>query len=183
MRSSEHFAAAPAEAEELEFGEIVGVFGVQGEVRLHLHHRDSSLLAKGLEVVLVDPDGGRWLSTLRTREGAGRRVLGRLGSPLSREDAAALKGWRVRVRVADLPPLQPGEFWVWQVLGAEVLVEQERVGTVCEVHSTGPVEVFEVRPSGGGDSVFVPALTEHVGHVEAGRVVLTPEGWPDGEGS
>lgn len=178
MKSSERFAPAPEGGEELEFGEIVGVFGVHGELRLHLHHRDSTLLARGLDVVLVDPEGARWRAHLTSRPGAGQRVLGRLATPIDREVAASLKGWRIRVRVADLPPLEPGEFWVWQVLGADVVVDGATVGRVREVHSTGPVDVFEIRARSGGDPIYVPALREHVVEVEAGRVVLHPEGWP-----
>jgi 16S rRNA processing protein RimM len=178
VKSSERFAPAPPEGDELEFGEIVGVFGVHGDVRLHLHHRESTLLNSGLEVILVDPSGQRWLTTIRTREGAGKRVIGRLSTSLTREEASGLKGWRVRVRTADLPPLEPGEFWVWQVLGARVWVGDEVVGRVREVHATGPVEVFEVSVPGSSDPVFVPAIEEHVAEVVPGRLTLHPAGWP-----
>lgn len=179
MRSSEPFAPAPESGEELEFGEIVGVFGVHGEVRLHLHHRDSTLLDRGLDVVLVDPSGARWRARLTSRPGAGQRVLGRFAATITREQAAELKGWRIRVRVADLPSLEPGEFWVWQVLGADAVIDDEVVGRIREVHATGPVDVFEIQPQGSADAVFVPALRENVLEVTAGRVVLHPEAWPD----
>jgi len=174
------FPPAPdAAAEgELPFGSISGVFGVAGEVRLHLHHRESTLLADGLDVVLVDPDGRRWQARLRSRPGAGRRVLGRFdGITLTREQAASLKGWEILVRVADLPELEEGEFWVWQTIDADVVVAGDVVGRVRHVHSTGPVEVFEVRTPGRREPVFVPAVTEAVVEVQPGRVELTPGAW------
>ena len=157
------FQPAPApEGEELELGYISGVFGVNGEVRLHLHHRESTLLAGGQDVVLVDPSGARWSARLSSRAGAGRRVLGRFRQPLSREQAAELKGWTIHVPTRVLPELGEGEFWVWQIRGAPVRVDGARVGVVVDVHASGPVDVFELRLDGEKEHVFVPAVRERV---------------------
>jgi len=160
------------------FGSVSGVFGVHGEVRLHLHHRESSLLRDGADVVLVSPRGERCGVRLRSRPGAGKRVLGRFeGVSLTREQAASLKGYTILVRVADLPALEQDEFWVWQTIGAEVVVDGNVVGSVREVHESGPVDVFEVRPTRERESVFVPAVHDAVVEVAPGRVVLTAEAW------
>ena len=42
--------------DEVELGRIVGVFGVRGEVRVHLHNREGSvLLDDPWDVILVPP--------------------------------------------------------------------------------------------------------------------------------
>jgi len=157
------FRSAPAATDaEVELGFVSGVFGVHGEVRLHLHHRGSTLLEEGHAVVLVDPAGGRWAARLQSRSGAGKRVLGRFDERLSREQALALKDWRIQVPVAALPALDDGEFWVWQLQGAPVRVDGEVIGEVVEVHAAGPVDVFEVKLHGEKEHAFVPALQEHV---------------------
>lgn len=168
------FSSAPARdaGEELEVGTVSGVFGVQGEVRLHLHHRESALLDGGLDVVLVDPTGARFSAHVTSRSGAGRRVIGRFRQRITREQAAGLKGWAIRVAVASLPSLDEGEFWVWQVLGAPVYVGDAAVGKVVEVHHTGPVDVFEVSVVGTSDPVFVPALGDNVVSVGPDGLVL-----------
>jgi len=162
-------AAAAGNEDELELGFVSGVFGVHGEVRLHLHHRESTMLGQGHDVVLVDPDGGRWSAHLRSRSGAGNRVLGRFSVRVTREQAASMKGWRILVEAADLPPLEDGEFWVWQLKGAAVRVDGASIGTVVDVHATGPVDVFELRLDGEKEHAFVPALGSHV-------VSVGPEG-------
>ena len=63
-------------SEPLRLGHVSGVFGVRGEVRLFLHNRESTLLNKGRNVVLVSPEGERLAVSLRSRPGAGRRSLG-----------------------------------------------------------------------------------------------------------
>jgi len=173
-------AASTRPGDELEFGSISGVFGVHGEVRLHLHHRESTLLADGRDIVLVSPDGERFVARVRSRSGAGRRVLGRFeGVSLSREQAASLRGWRMMVDKSELPPLEEGEFWVWQTIGAEVTVGDAVVGVVRAVHESGPVDVFEVLPTGSRDPVFVPSVREAVCAVAPGRVELTAEAWQE----
>jgi 16S rRNA processing protein RimM len=170
------FRRAPdPSGEEIEVGYVSGVFGVQGEVRLHLHHRESSLLSAGREVVLVDPRSGeRWRVIAKAREGAGQRVLARIHGdrPIQRDEAAGLIGWVIMVSAADLPQLDAGEFWVWQVVGAEVVVDGSVVGKVIDVHSTGPVDVFEIAVAGQSDPAFVPSLAQFVVEVGARRLVL-----------
>lgn len=143
-------------------GFVSGVFGVHGEVRLHLHHRESALLDAGADVVLIDGDGRRWAAHLTARSGAGKRVLGRFRQHVDREQAAELKGWAIRVPVEALPDLEDGEFWVWQLRNAPVRVDGERIGVVVDVHATGPVDVFEIRLDDEKEHAFVPAVKEQV---------------------
>ncbi len=159
-------------SEELEVGFISGVFGVRGEVRLHLHNRESSLFARGREVTLVDPDGPRRQIVLHSRSGAGRRVIGRIEGLNGRDEAAALQGHRMVMRVAELPATRPDEFYVRDVVDLPVFVGEDQVGTVVDVHRTGPVDIFEV--ASGEERRFIPALAEFIDTVDVsgGRVVM-----------
>lgn len=161
--------------EDVELGSVSGVFGVVGEVRLFLHHRESDLLSKGAPVILVSPDGRRYGTHLMTRSGAGNRVLGKFSEPLQREQAASLKDWKIVVPKADLPEVEDDEFYVWQLEGADVEVDGEIVGQVVAVHHTGGIDVLEIDV--GADPVFIPclhALIERL-DVEEGLVVLDAE--------
>ena len=64
--------------DEVELGHVSGVFGVRGEVRLHLHNRDSILLEGPVDAVLVGPDGARTGVEIVARPGAGKRIIGRI---------------------------------------------------------------------------------------------------------
>ncbi len=160
---------------EVELGYVSGVFGVRGEVRLYLHHRESELLAAGREVVLVSPSGERLQVRLRVRPGAGRRVIGAIEGVSDPERAAELVDWRIRVRTSELPPPAPGEFYLHRVLGAPVWCEGELVGEVTAYHDHGPVGVFEVRLADGATG-YVPSTPEHVTTLEVApaRLVLAP---------
>lgn len=161
--------------DEIELGSVVGVFGVRGEVRLHLHNPSSDLLARPRPVVLVAPDGARFEAVVSARPGAGKRILGRLERLDDREVAASLQGWRVFLDKRALPPLEDGEYYLWQLEGAEARIDGRTVGRIEAVHASGPVEVFEIRTE-AGEVAFVPSLAEFVLGVDpvAGVVVLAP---------
>ncbi len=165
------------EGDWIELGRISGVFGVKGEVRVFLHNPESDLFDQPTEVVLVGPDGQRRPIVMRTRSGAGKRILGRIEGLTVREEAAALKDWRIEIARDALPVLEEDEYYVWQLQGAQVWVEERCVGRVVEVHTSGPVEFFEIALSDVPEPIFVPSLSEYVARVDpaAGTVHLHPD--------
>ena len=160
---------------EVELGYVAGVFGVQGELRLHVHNRESDLLARPRTVTLVSPLGVRRVVELKARSGAGKRVIGRVPGVTDPGMAEALNGWRIVVPADEIPAAEPGEFYLHQVVGLRAFVGDEDVGVIVDVHTAGPVDLFEIEVA--GDVQFVPALKELVLIVspEAGRVVFAED--------
>ncbi len=170
--SRESASAEPPDAVEL--GYVSGVFGVHGEIRVFLHHRESDLWSNPQPVQLVQADGSRTERVLTVRPGAGKRVLGRIEGCTDRDAAARWQGARIFISTERLPSLEDGEYFLWQLQGAAVEIEGEKVGRVVAVHPSGPVEVLEVAV--GRQTVFVPSLQEYVLEVDLPqrRVVLAP---------
>ena len=160
--------------DEVELGSVIGVFGFRGELRLHLHNPSSDLLATPKPVILVDDDGVRRPAVLSARPGAGNRVIGRLVGVDDDVAATALRGVRIRIAKTELPSLDPDEYYVWQLEGAAVEIDDVRVGTVVRVHDSEH-DIFEIRRN-DGEIVFVPALHEFVLAVDPidGAVRLVP---------
>lgn len=167
--------------DEVELARVSGVFGVRGEVRLHVHDREGSFLLDGpTEVVLVGPDGARRAARLTCRPGAGRRVLGRIDGVGDRDAAAALKGTRVVVSRAAFPAPAPGEFYVTDLIGLSVLADDRPVGRLQQVHATAGGDILELRVGGG--SVFLPFASADILEFDlAGGVLrVRPEALDDG---
>ena len=81
---------------EVRLGRVSGVFGVSGEVRLFLHNRDSDLfVGDGADVTLVSPAGERETHRLRSRRGAGKRILGRIVGVNSPDAARRYMDWEI----------------------------------------------------------------------------------------
>jgi 16S rRNA processing protein RimM len=173
-------SGARASEQELELGSVLAVFGVRGELRLHLHHPESPLWAAPVSVVAQWPDGTRRAVRLSVRPGAGKRWLGRIAGVDDRDAARAWVGVRLLFPRDLLPPPAADEFYVWQVEGAPIEVSGVQVGRVVRVHHSGGTDVFEIR-STDGRTEFVASLKDNVEAVGADRLVLCPGAWPDAE--
>lgn len=162
---------------EVSLGWIVGIHGTGGEVRLHLHNRDSEFFAGGQQVDLVHPEGERRSAWITTRPGAKNRVIGRLKGLRDRDEARALMGWEMIVSKDRLPDLEDGEFYHHELIGLRVETESGvLLGTLSEIQSSGPVDIWMIR--NGKEEDFVPALEEVIVEVDLvdGRVVVE-DGW------
>lgn len=163
--------------DEVELGFISGVFGVRGEVRLHLHNRESDLLARPVDAVLVHEDGRRVAVRLCARSGAGKRVLGKLEGVTDPQQAGEWMQWRVAIAKSALPPTDDDEFYVHELEGLRVQVDGEAVGVVTFVHNTPGGDILEIEPLVGDEPLFVPLLDEWIERVDiaGGVLALRPE--------
>lgn len=165
--------------DEVELGYVSGFFGVRGEVRLHLHNRESRFFAKTRSVVLVAKDGRRRSARLSARAGAGRRVIGRISGVNFRDQSVEYKDWRIVVQREQLPELEDDEFYLADVEGLAVLVDGQRVGRVKAIHATGSIEVLELD-LGDKDPEFVPCRAELVTiDIDGGMVHIVSEALAD----
>ncbi len=165
-------------ADRIELGSVVGVFGVRGELRLHLHNRIDSVLAEPRSVVLQESDGTERVAEIRIRPGAGKRIIGRVDGITTPEAAAALVGALVLIERDQLPQTDEGEYYVADLLGLSVEDEAGTVlGTLADVVPgdrdvwvialdsgdgfllPGPDTVLRVDPEAGVIVVAAGALT------------------------
>ena len=80
----------------------------------------------------------------------------------SREDVEFIRNWPVFVRTADRPALPEGEYYHHQLIGLNVLTdEDQKLGAVAEILETGANYVFIVRNAAGED-VLLPDIPEVV---------------------
>lgn len=156
---------------EVELGKVVGFFGVRGELRVHLHSRERSVLLESARpVVLIDPDGARFGANLSCRSGSGNRILGRIQGIQSRDLATALMGWRIAIARDDLPPTDTDEFYVADLQGLTVTVDGQARGRVVDVVSTPGGDLLELLVD--GETVFVAFSSPAVLDVDLDRGVL-----------
>ena len=109
-------AAKRFSPDDVRMGHINGVFGLRGEVRLFLYNPASELIGARLDVILVDPSGGRREVEIAIRPGSGRRILGRIAGVSSPEEAAALKDHELVLPADQLPEAGEGE-WYFKLTG------------------------------------------------------------------
>lgn len=162
--------------DEVRLGRVSGVFGVSGELRLFLHNRESELFAgDGAVVTLVSPSGNRESHRLRSRHGAGKRILGRIEGVTSPESARRFMDWEIVLAETALPATGEDEYYQRDLIGLPVRTRDgSPVGTVTEVLE-GPVVDCWVIKGPEGEQMF-PAVKDVVVSVDLndGIVIADP---------
>ena len=161
-------------------GEVVGVHGVRGAVRVAPVTDFPDRLLGLAEVVLVSGGAARPVRVERSSR-SGRVVLMKFQGTGTRGAAEALRGATVEIPARDAVPLPPGQFYTFQVIGLEVRTpEGKAVGRVVDILRTGSNDVYVVRPPEGGE-ILLPAVDSVVQRIDIGAgelVARLPEWTP-----
>lgn len=155
-------------------GAIAGAFGVKGEVRLNaITEKPEGIISYG---PLYGDDGKVLLkpkSWRRIRDG----VAVVTPEVKTKEQADKMRGTRLYVPRANLPPTAKDEYYVVDLLGSRAeALDGTILGDIVAVWNFGAGDILEYRPPNGGPNVRVTFTKETVPHVDlaAKRVVLDP---------
>ena len=160
----------------LAIGQVVGVHGVRGELKVEALTDDPQRFGQ-LEEVFIGPDGEDadvWLvSGYRLHKG---RILLKLTGLEDRTAAEAFRGLLVQVPSEETAPLDEDEYYEDEILGLEVWTRAgEYLGRVEEILYTGANEVYVVRGAKlNRGEILIPAIGDVVLAVdlEAGRMEI-----------
>ena len=150
---------------------VAGAKGVRGAVRLKTFTDDPAAVAG---YPALEDEAGRPVR-LTVLEDRARLLVVRIDGVDDRGAAEAMRGRRLYVRRADLPPPDAGEFYHTDLIGlAAALACGRAVGTVAAVHDFGAGDVIEIESAAG--AVLLPFTRETVPEVALaeGRLVIDP---------
>jgi 16S rRNA processing protein RimM len=140
----------------LAIGKVLKPWGLKGAVKVHSYAesfesflRISELRAQGKEGPIVLP-----LEDAKRHE---KGILLKFKGRDCVEDVEALVGLTLYMDKKELPRLEEGEYYWYELIGMEVQTDSGRpVGTLEEVLDTGNHDVYVVRQ--GEREVLVPAV-------------------------
>ena len=162
-----------AAAKQVCVGIVTGPHGVTGALRIKsFTARPADIAAYG---PLADESGAQHFA-LRLVGAAKGVVIGRLAGVEDRDRAAALRGLRLYLPRAALPPPADEEYYHADLLGLDaVLRDGTSLGRVRAVHDFGAGDTLEIaRPDAAPAMVpFTRAVVPAV-DLEAGRLVIDP---------
>ena len=165
----------PIEMVRLTVGRLGGAHGVRGEIRMHIITDEPDHLKKVKTVYLGERDTPISLENIRfTDKGA----LVKLGGTDTPEAAAKLSGLNVKIAGSDARPLEPGEYFLFQLIGLKVSNENgDEIGVVTDLIETGAHDVLVIgeRPD-SPDNLMVPNHPEFVLEMDpaAGTMTVRP---------
>lgn len=173
--------ATPLAQVRLVVGTIVGVHGVNGELKLRLATDDPEHLTAVKRVYVGDEPRPRRLLGVRFHGG---NALIRLPGISTRDQGEQLRGQTVRIAGSDARPPAPGEFFLYQLIGLEAVDEAGApLGRVTDLLETGANDVFVVTPTDGGPDILLPNVSDVVLDIrpDEGRMTVRPLVYDDGD--
>lgn len=164
--------AAPDE-KQLVLGKIVGLYGVEGWVKLESYSEPRIRIFKYSPWFVGMADAAVEYANVKGRA-QGKGIVARLPGVDSRDAAAALIGAEIRVLRSALPKPKRGEYYWVDLEGLDVFnLEGVAFGKVSHLFSTGANDVLVAKD--GDRERLVPFVTgEFVKQVdiEGGRIVV-----------
>lgn len=167
-----------SENELIEFGTLIGVHGLRGDMKVKPFSPGPDALAHAREITLRDRSGN--LSVFRVKRVSAHKgnALLQLDGIDSIEKAEALVGSVVMLQAADFPELAEGEYYWHQLQG--LTVHDRRcgdIGILEGLFTTAAHDVYEVQGRFG--EVLIPVVDAFILDVdlEGKRIqVDLPEG-------
>lgn len=136
------------ESELLEIGYLGKPHGLRGELRLTLHNPEGDAL-DCVERLVVRQRGRLEELRLEAIRGGSSPALVAFAGLQSRNDADRLRGATVFAYRADLPPLESGQYYLSDLVGATVVGPDGEVGKVTELALYPTVDSVVIRSADG----------------------------------
>lgn len=168
------------EPRQLVIGEILRPHGVRGELRMRVLSHDPQALKQLTYIYLADsaarPERER-INVTQIRFNKAYILLS-LDGCNRREQAEELRGKLVYCDIEQLPPLNEGEYFLFQLVGLLVVADGSEIGRIRDVLETGANDVYIVESAEHGE-LLIPAHDETIDQIdfESGVISMTlPEG-------
>jgi 16S rRNA processing protein RimM len=156
-------SSSTSSTEHVDAGHVGRAHGLDGS--FYVTRPRADLLTAGATVTV-----GGGARRIERRAGTDERPIVRLEGTSSREDAEALRGEALLVARAELPALEPDEWWPEQLVGCAVVDGALPVGTVRGVSALPSCDVLEVDRD--GEILLVPLVRDAVRSVDVGAKTI-----------
>lgn len=146
------------EPEYLVIGFLRRPHGVKGEILMDIHTDFPERLRPGVTLFVGEEHLPMQLAGCRPHQTG---LLVRFRGLETPEQAGQYRNTWVYVRTADRPPLPKGEYYHHQLLGLNVVADDDRpLGVLVDILETGANDVYVVRDADGRETLLpaIPAV-------------------------
>jgi len=155
--------------EFLAVGRIVRPHGVRGNLLVAAESEVIRSITQGTQIFL-GPNHNAF--TVRQFSSHRDRYLLSLEKLNSRTEAESFRGTLLYLRFESTSPLPEGEYYFWQLLGLDVISdENERLGKLEEIIQTGANDVYLVR-SDTGEEILLPAIEAVIKDIDLDKKLM-----------
>lgn len=170
----------PEKPQYLVVGEVLRPHGVRGEVRMRVLTENREQLLDLDYVYLADSAEDRSrvrLDVKNTRFNKSYALLSLVGYN-NRNDAERLRSKLVMIDSEQAAPLEGDQYYLFQLIGLQVVSDDKTIGHVKEVLQTGANDVYIVDSPAHGE-LLLPAHDETIVRIDFEARVITMS-LPDG---
>lgn len=147
--------------------EIARPHGVRGELRLKVYNPETEVLGKGRRVVVRERSGAERSARILAARAVPQATLIELEGVGDRDAAERIRGATLLVPRSELPPLEDGEFYAFDIEGARAeLVNGDHIGTVRSLESYPTCDVIVIDTTSGA-RIEVPLVDDVIDAVDA----------------
>lgn len=149
----------------LQIGVVARPHGLRGELKVHLHFEQSSSLNECAEVIVEPPRGKAVRMEVLSVRGSAKGPILVLRGVEGREGADALRGAKLWVERGAVSPLEPGEYYLIDLVGCSVHFEGQEIAKVTGVRPDPSVDTMLVVMQDGSNAE-IPIVDVWVGEVD-----------------
>lgn len=156
------------------FGEIVATHGIAGWLRLRLYNLHTTTLSSTQEIFL-EKAGVRTAHFLEMTKGHKGHLLVKLRGIGRINEAKMLIGSILSVIESAMQPLEPGQYYYYQVIGLNVFdTNGGWLGTLTRIWSKKGGDLYVV--TGTSKEYLIPAVKEVVEKIDfsEGKMIINP---------
>ena len=140
---------------------------------MFLHNPNGDSLKNFKRVLVISKDGKSQEMTLKSRPGAGKKIIGFFKGIQSREEARALIGSNIYLHQELLSPLENDEWYHHQLLGLKVHTQSGvYLGELVEI-AVGESDIWIVE--GKEATYYIPYTSEDVCSVSLEEGIIVPD--------
>lgn len=168
--------------EDLHIGDVVGVHGLQGVLKIRSYAESPEIFAPNSRIVLASSQGPGEAYTVQWVKPHKKGLLMAFVEVKNRDTAEVLVGNGLYIDKDGLPALDEDTYYWFELIGLSVFSdEDEYLGRIASVIPTGSNDVLVVKSpdKGAAGEILIPLLAsviQDVDLVEKTMRVVLPEG-------
>jgi len=162
----------------LLIAKIVGTHGLKGTIKVYSYAESLSVFKPDSLILIRNTKGHEEIHAVDWANPHKQIILLSLKGITSISQAESLIGSELFISKADLPKLEDGTYYWFDIIGLSVFtIDNEYIGRVESIIPTGSNDVFVVKD--GDKEILIPGIESVVLSIDFNRKIMTVD-LPDG---
>lgn len=147
--------------DKIVIGKVIKPQGIKGEIKVDIAATDMALANKLTQVYIEDK-----IFKVECVKSLVNGVFVKLEGISDRNQAELLRGKNISIERDKMPKLEEGRYLITDVIGCDVLVDNNSVGVLKDILQYGAADVYVVKSTNGYKDFMFPCLKKVLAKVD-----------------